>query len=364
MAKLDKIEIGGFKSIRALSLELGNLNILIGSNGVGKTNFISFFSLLNSMVRIELQLYTAKKGGADSFLYFGRKKTSKLTAKLFFGMNGYFFDLEPSVDNTFIFNHETIHFDGQYGKVDVRLGAGHKESLIKKSLSEETRKLQKDMLTYVIRSVDRWKVYHFHDTSDSAPVKQICSLNDNEVLHANGSNLAAFLYFLKQKHSKNYEDIRSAVQSVAPFFDDFILRPNPLNNTTIQLEWKEKGSDIPFLAHHLSDGTLRFILLATLLLQPFLPDTIIIDEPELGLHPFAINFLSGLIRSVSREKQIIISTQSVTLVNQFDPSDLIIVDRSDDQTIFNRLKPEQVEKWLNDYTLGDLWEKNWIGGRP
>ncbi len=195
-------------------------------------------------------------------------------------------------------------------------------------------------------------------------MKQVCAINDNQVLHPNGSNLAAFLFFLKEAHPKNYEDIRTAVQQVAPFFDDFVLRRNPLNKTTIQLEWREKGSDVPFLAHHLSDGSLRFMLLSTLLLQPNLPETIIIDEPELGLHPFAINFLASLIKSVSKEKQIICSTQSVTLVNQFDPEDLIIVDRKDGQTVFNRLESDQVEKWLADYSLGDLWEKNWIGGRP
>lgn len=364
MAGLERIEISGYKSIRELNLTLGNLNVLIGSNGVGKTNFISFFGLLNSMMENNLQLHVARKGAADSFLYFGRKATPKLSAKLYFGRNGYFFTLEPAADNSFVFSNETIYFDGPfYGPTTRLLGTGHKEVKIEKELKsfqQSTRKIAE----YVISSSKRWRVYHFHDTSDSAPVKQVGALNDNQVLHSNGSNLAAFLYFLKQAHPKQYEDIRSAVQAVAPFFDDFVLRPNPLNPNTIQLEWSEKGSNIPFLAHHLSDGTLRFILIATLLLQPSLPDTIIIDEPELGLHPFAINFLAGLIRGVSKERQIIISTQSVTLVNQFDPDDLIIVDRQDGQTVFNRLDHDQVEKWLNDYSLGDLWEKNWIGGRP
>lgn len=365
MSSLEKIEIRGFKSIREEpGLQLNQLNILIGANGVGKTNFVGLFSLLNAMIEGELELYVGKKGGADSFLHFGRKTTPKLSVKLFFGRNGYFFDLEPTADNAFIFSKEDAFFDGPiYGQTTRTLGVGHKEAKIDKAkgtYGHTTRKIAE----FVIAAIKSWKVYHFHDTSDSAPVKQVGSLNDNLVLHPNGSNLAAFLFFLQEAHKKHYEDIRTAVQQVAPFFDDFVLRPNPLNKTTIQLEWKEKGSDIPFLAHHLSDGTLRFILLATLLLQPQPPDTIIIDEPELGLHPFAINFLASLIKSVSKEKQIIISTQSVTFVNQFDPENLIVVDRKDGQTVFKRLDSEQVEAWLTDYSLGDLWEKNWIGGRP
>lgn len=364
MAGLNKIQISGFKSIRELTLDLKNLNVLIGSNGVGKTNFISFFSLLNWMLEGNLQTYISKKGGADSFLYFGSKITPRLSAKLYFDLNGYFFDLEPAVDNSLIFSKEAAFFDGPlYGPTERIIGSGHKEAKIEKEMKTFSASTKK-IANYVVTAFKSWKVYHFHDTSDSAPVKQLCNLNDNQFLHSNGSNLAAFLYYLKEAHSKQYEDIRSAVQSVAPFFDDFVLRPNPLNKKTIQLEWREKGSTIPFLAHHLSDGTLRFILIATLLLQPELPDTIIIDEPELGLHPYAINFLASLIRSVSTEKQVIVSTQSVTLVNQFDPENLIVVDRKDGQTVLERLDAEKVEKWLDEYSLGDLWEKNWIGGRP
>ena len=144
-----------------------------------------------------------------------------------------------------------------------------------------------------------WKLYHFHDTSDSARVKQTGDINDNFFLRGDAGNLAAFLFNLKNAFSSHYEIIRGSIRQVVPFFDDFILRPQTDNPNKIRLEWREQGSDYPFLAHQLSDGTLRFICLAALLLQPQPPSTIVIDEPELGLHPFAIAVLASMMRSAA-----------------------------------------------------------------
>jgi predicted ATPase len=212
-----------------------------------------------------------------------------------------------------------------------------------------------------------WQVYHFHDTSATAKVKQIQPINDNRYLRSDAQNLAAFLYLLQQqkRYSDRYQKIVKTIRLVAPFFGNFVLRPKVDNPDTIELEWTEQGSDIPFKAHHLSDGTLRFICLATVLLQPesFQPETILIDEPELGLHPYAIQVLAGLLRSASRSKQIIVSTQSVQLLNEFDPGDVIVSDRTDGSTMLHRLDAKQLDTWLEDYSLGELWQKNILGGR-
>ncbi|MCK4305757.1 MAG: AAA family ATPase, partial [Candidatus Eisenbacteria sp.] len=169
---------------------------------------------------------------------------------------------------------------------------------------------------------------------------------------------------LRETASDHYEAIRDTIRMVAPFFDDFVLRPLPGNENKIRLEWHERGSDYPFLAHYLSDGTLRFMCLATLLLQPQLPSTVLIDEPELGLHPYAITVLASLMRSAATRTQVIVSTQSVSLVNQFEPQDLLIVEREDQATVIKRVDPERLSEWLEEYSLGDLWEKNVLGGRP
>ena len=188
--------------------------------------------------------------------------------------------------------------------------------------------------------------------------------DDNRKFHPDGSNLAPYLYYLKKACSDDYKNIVDAVRMVTPFFDTFSLSPHRLNPDHIRLEWKERGCVSCFDATALSDGTLRFICLATLLLQPEPPCLILIDEPELGLHPYAIKLLSALLKSASEKSQIIVSTQSVTLVNQFEPSNILIADREGEQTLFRRPDKEKLGTWLEDYTLGELWEKNIIGGRP
>ena len=208
------------------------------------------------------------------------------------------------------------------------------------------------------------KLYHFHDTSDSAKIKQTCDLEDNQILQPDAGNLAAFLFKIKEKNPDNFSNIEDTIKLAAPFFEGFNLQPSRLNEEKIKLEWKEKGTDDYFNASSLSDGTLRFMCLATLLLQPELPSTIILDEPELGLHPYAITVLADLLRAASHNAQVLVSTQSVTLVNQFSLENLIIVDRVDDQSVFKRPDKKEMDKWLDEYGLGDLWEKNLLGGRP
>ena len=199
------------------------------------------------------------------------------------------------------------------------------------------------MAYYVLNSLKSWKVYHFHDTSESSKVKQTCNINDNRFLRPDAGNLAAYLYLLKEAHNPYYDNIVDSIRMVAPFFDDFNLRPSPFNPETIKLEWKHKDSDEYFDGHSLSDGTLRFICLATLLLQPSLPETILLDEPELGLHPYAISLLATLLRSTSTRTQVIASTQSVTLVNQLTPEDILVVDRDKQQSTFRRLNEEEIK---------------------
>jgi predicted ATPase len=209
-----------------------------------------------------------------------------------------------------------------------------------------------------------FKVFHFHDTSKTAKIKQTCHISDNQFLREDGANLAAYLFALQHTNPKDFKRIEMVVRSVAPYFERFDLKPDRINADVIRLEWKEKGSDAYFNAKHLSDGTLRFIALTTLLLQPEAPQVIIIDEPELGLHPFAINKLAGLIKKASANTQIIISTQSVNLVDNFEPEDIITVDREDGQSVFHRQSSETLKDWLTDYSISDLWNKNVIGGRP
>ena len=354
--QLTSLKIEGYKSIKVCDLKLGSLNVLIGANGAGKTNFISFFRLIGEMLVGNLQLSVSKQGGPDVLLRHGRKTTDSITAEVYFGNNGYQFSIGATNDNRMMFSREAFWWNVSGPKI---IGMGHFES----KAGSGTKTL---IDQYVLPAMKSWRVYHFHDTSETAKVKQVSQINDNEYLRQDARNLAAFLLRLKQNDGAHYKKIVRTIQLVAPFFGDFHLRPTPHNADQIELEWTEKGMDVPLKAHALSDGTLRFICLATVLNQPekFMPSTLLIDEPELGLHPYAITVLAAQLKAASERHQVIVSTQSVELVNEFEADDLVVVNRQEGETTFERTSEEKLKSWLEDYSLGEIWKKNIIGGRP
>lgn len=364
MRKLGRLRIQNFKSIRDQTLKFGQLNVFIGANGVGKSNLIGVFTLLNRIASQQLQLHIGRSGGADSVLHFGRKESPYLSLAIEFedqylNANGYLVKLVPTEDDRFVFDTETVwyHDKSSFPKpYTISLGSGQDEARVATTLEA--------IGAYVRDDLSRYRVYHFHDTSASAAVKQTGDLEDNEFLRTDAANLAAFLYRLKETDAAHYRNIEGAVKLMAPFFDGFNLSPSRLNEEKIRLEWKQVGSDSYFNANSLSDGTLRYICLATLLLQPSPPEVVLLDEPELGLHPAAINLLADLINAATARVQVLISTQSVTLVNQFKPENIWVADREGQQSVFKHLAEAEIDEWLEDYAIGELWEKNVIGGRP
>jgi ATPase-like protein len=362
---ISSIHIEGFKSIREMTLTLRPINILIGANGAGKSNFISFFKFLNSLYEKRLENYSLRKG-VENLLYFGSKTTPYIYFKIVFSnTNAYECKLSPSVEGTLFIDYENIFFNSEKGSLyqykdtwfSRKLSANKKESVLKDN--------QQSMVQYVSTYMESFKNYHFHDTSENAPLRKPSSLTDNITLREDGGNLASFLYYLQEKHPSYFSQIEAVIRMIAPYFERFDLHPDRFNDTVIKLEWlTEQHPDIPLNSTHLSDGTLRFMALATLLMQPSPPEVIIIDEPELGLHPFAINVLAGLIRKASAKSQVIISTQSVALVSNFDVADIITVDRRDNQSVFSTLDTDTLSHWIEDFSLGELWEKSIINGQP
>ena len=352
--KLDKLTVHGYKSIKALEdFKFRDLNVLIGANGAGKSNLLSLFRLMAALAEGELQLYVQKQGGPDALLFGGRKRTSQIEAAFSFDENGYRIALAPTVDNRLIFQREETFSGPQF---------------IQYKLSSAEAKLLQDsgpVSVNLLPALQSLRLYHFNDTSDTAAVKIPHPSNDNLRLKPDAANLAAFLAHLHTAYLSEYKRIVETIRLAAPFFGDFVIR-DPLPQT-IELEWTQQGDpDTPYRAHVLSDGTLRFICLTTLLLQPshLQPDTILIDEPELGLHPYAINLLAEMLKQATGLRQAIVSTQSVELLNNFAPEDVIVTNREDGASTFRRLDGEALKDWLEDYTLGELWKKNILGGRP
>ncbi|WKN40624.1 AAA family ATPase [Tunicatimonas pelagia] len=358
---ITRIEIAGYKSIKSLELNLQPINILLGGNGAGKSNFVSLFSLIRNIYNKNLQNYIQKKGGADSLLHFGKQHTSSIDIAIYFRSssdheNKFMIRLETLQDRLLIRSTKTaFKWQGKWKEREYETNI----------LESEFQDINTNQAFWVNDRLKGFDVYHFHDTSDTSPMKAMGDLHDNARLKRDGSNLAAFLYYLKEKEPKHFKRIELTIKSIAPFFDHFVLEPNRLNEQKIQLEWRENGfPETYFNAYHLSDGTLRFICLATLLMQPNPPATIIIDEPELGLHPVAVNKLAALVRKASKKAQIILSTQSINLIDNFEPEDIIVANRENHASVFKRLSSKDLQIWLEDYTLGDLWGQNKLGAQP
>ena len=365
MPELNTISIKGFKSIASIEkLKLGAINVVIGPNGSGKSNFIGVFSFLNAIREGRLQDYVIKAGGADKVLHFGAKVTKQLQIHISFldEVNQYKIDLQPTNADELVPESEVVYFWNK-----MKYSEPYNEGIPRdgKEAGISAAKITR-IADHVRAHLARWRLYHFHDTSSSSPMKMTADVNDNRYLRPDASNLAAFLYYLREKQESSYSLIRRTVQLAAPFFDDFQLEPQKLNQDKIRLEWRHKGTDAYFDAPALSDGTLRFIALATLFLQPesYRPSVILVDEPELGLHPYAIALLASLVKKASAKTQVIISTQSPLLLDHFQPEDVLVADRVDGGTQFTRLDPAKLNTWLQDYSLGQLWEKNELGGRP
>lgn len=366
--EITKITLKGFKSIRNLEdFPLRNLNILIGANGAGKSNFVNFFTFLRELVEDRLNLYVAKKGGADEHLFMGPKITKQIYAHLNFHATRYEFLLDRTVDDNFVFTDESVEY-GRIGASSVKhsIGQAHRESVLKRQFSNgKLSGVLEHTCKNVYDSISSCIVYHVHDTSDTAAMRRTCSARDNEYLRPDAGNLAAFLLMLRAEHPSVYEKIRDIIRLATPFFDDFKLKPKTSNgDETLQLEWTQKDSDYPFHANQLSDGTLRLIALTTALLQPNPPITIFLDEPELGLHPYALNLLAGLLKKAAAKTQVIVSTQSALLLDNFEAEDIIVVERKEGESKFERLPSAGLQEWLKDYSLGELWQKNVFGGRP
>jgi len=377
MNLLTRIELKGFKSIKDAALDLRPLNVLIGANGSGKSNLISFFGLLRRMVVGELQASIAIAGGANSLLYYGAKTTRQMEAVLQFGeadpLREYSFRLAHSAGDVLVFEDETIEYSSWESGLPTAepLGVGHRETGLR---DLDAKRARADRLGKVYNVVENafWfflsspRVFQFHDTSAEAHVRQNCEIDQNHELMSNGRNLAAVLYKLHEQQPDCYKRIVDTVRLIAPFFADFVLAPLELNPRYIQLRWRERGREYDFGPHQLSDGTLRAMALVTLLMQPpeNMPGLIIIDEPELGLHPYAIAILASLLKTASHHTQIIVATESPVLLNHFAPDDIVVTERRMGETTFRRCQESELKEWLAEYSLGQLWEKNVLGGGP
>lgn len=365
--KLSKVTIRGYKSIafdKPVTLKLGDVSILLGANGAGKSNIISFFRMLGYMMSKSFGIYVEKSGTANSLLHYGSKKTPVMSGTLEFtddkSVDSYHFSLSNAAPDRLIVTEESIkwHRKTENKPYEVLLEPNFKESALADSKDYVAKSIYW-MLAYC-------KVYQFHDSSNEGPLRQACPVDTANYFQSHGNNLPSFLLYLRDNFADSYKRIVDYVRDVVPQFQDFYLEPN---NKTISLRWIDNSAtDYRFNAYQFSDGSIRFIALATLLLQPAktMPDVIILDEPELGLHPYAVTQLAEMIKDASIHAQVIIATQSKDLVDHFDIDNVSVVEMDEitQSTTVKQLNEEDYKLWLEHYTVSELWDKNIIGGRP
>lgn len=365
--KLEKITLKGFKTIQSLvDFEPRPLNVLIGPNGAGKSNFISFFRMLSWALSDpdKLSEYVGIQGGASKFVHDGPERTREIEAQMTIrtqkGESQYGFRLFYAAGDTFIYADETYRFSSKDLPKQApwrSTGAGHRgPQLLTLANTDDTARVIRNILNKI-------KVFQFHNTSDTARIQTKRDVHDNQWLREDAANIASVLLRLREEEGRCYQRIVDTIRLILPFFSDFELEPR---HESLLLQWRERNTDEVFSVSQASDGMLRVVALVTLLLLPErdLPDVLILDEPELGLHPYAINVVADLINALSNKIQVIVATQSMPLIDCFDPTDLVIVDHENRGTTFRQLNEKDLEEWLENYSLSELWEKNVLGGRP
>lgn len=365
--RISKLRVEGFRSIREQVLELHGINVLIGANGAGKSNLLGAIQMLRFIGTKGLGAFVGRRGGASALLFMGPRRTPVMTLEAEFagdhGVSKYRAVLAHATGDALIFTHEEVGHRGlDEGAFRwTPLGSGHAES--KLDLAARDGDATARTVQWHLRRIER---YHFHDTSDEARIRNTCSVKDTQSLRPDAGNLAAWLYALSESHPERFERISGTIRQLAPYFGGFALTPSPHNDAYIMLNWTDRKTGHVFHPGALSDGTLRAMALVTMLLQPpdAMPLLVAVDEPELGLHPFAMNIIASLVQGVSSERQLVLSTQSTHLLDCFDPACVIVADRVDGATTFRRLDVEELGEWLSEYSMSALWEKNVLGGGP
>lgn len=366
---VDWITVEGFRSVRSIrELPLARLNVMIGVNGAGKSNVLKAFSFLQAISAGAWHLgqHIMQAGGANRFIHFGPAVTDhiRLAVSVADGASEYTVQFAPAEDGGLYPTLENMictqpdgsrnTFDLNTGRVSLTLG------------DPDYRGNAYEAVEYLRDQIVGWQVHHFHDTTLRSPMKRTADVHDNRALRHDGENLAAFLYMLRASWRGTYDLIVNQIRRVMPFFEDFVLVPSGSDGQWIRLAWKHRHSKGDFDVSTLPDGGLRFIHLTTLLLQPpeLMPSVILVDEPELGLHPAALYLLANLLQDASDHAQIVLATQSSPLVDELEPEDVLVAELRDGATDLTRLSTANLSEWLKDYTLGQLWERNQFGGVP
>lgn len=363
MRHIQRVVVENFKSIKRADITFEGLDVLIGLNGSGKSNLLSFFSMLGHVRTGNLQGFVqSRSGGASSLLHRGPDISQAMSWRLEFDRtpwrNVYAATLEYSADDSLIFKSEFVEARRQDQAFPLQVPL---ESNSRESRMNDADAVTQPNIRAVWTSMRDVRYYQFHNTSYTSRIRQRREAESSFQLWDDAGNLATFLYRLRQDYSDCYKTIIASCREALPWFDSFVWPEIAAGTQSLRLTMKERSGE-NFAAHQISDGTLRFFALVTLLCQPvdLSPAFICIDEPELGLFPAAISKIADLMLfRRNAGVQILLATQSRELLRFLNVSPVVAERESPDspETRFRRLSPVDLDLWYDEYTQGAEHER-------
>lgn len=381
MSKFNHIHIEGYRRLFSVPLEMRDLTVMIGANGVGKTSFLDVFSLLSASARGQL---LEKIGGSlESLLT--RSKAQYLSISLEMGVPGhapikYLLKLTPTRGSSYEISLETLtqqndplasspqkyiesrSLNIKYFNVQTRFlePPNWEHNSFETSLSQVPKMYQQS--ENLRKQLASCTFYAALDVSSRSPVRLPQEMRPAKLPGAQGEDLVSSLYDLRETDPDRFEMVEDTLSAAFPDFEKLSFPPVAAGK--LSLTWKDKNFSKPIYVHELSEGTLRFLWLVTLLQSRELTALTLIDEPEVSLHPELLRLLADLMRDAAKRTQLIIATHSDRLIRFLKPEEVLICDAEDGLMTATWADKLDLEKWLADYSMDEIWAMNLMGGRP
>jgi len=380
MSRFERLKVRGFRRLHDLELELRPLCVLIGANGSGKTSLLDVFSLLAASASGKLAEKISELQGMSALLTADR--TLEMSFELAMAVPSYnplVYDLTLSAtavayeiseelltqqrsNRPTPFKHiESAHGDIRYFEANQGLVRPTWEYQPFETALAQVPKMFREPEDFRNRLASSTH-YHVLNVEPRAPVRLPQPLRPAPLPGRDGEDLVSCLFYLRESDRDRFESIEDTLKAAFPAFQrlDF----PPVAAGTLAMTWKDANFSRPLYMHQLSEGTLRFLWLATLLQSPGLTAVTLLDEPEVSLHPELLNLLAGLLREASARTQLIVATHADRLVRFLQPNEVVTMDLADDGTAQASWADHMdLEEWLKEYSLDEVWRLGRMGGR-
>ncbi len=381
MNKINRIKISGFRRLYDVDLQIKPLMVLIGANGVGKTSLLDVLSLLSASAEGRLNSELSELGGVVSVL----TRTSADAVSLLVDMEvpGYEplkYDLSLSPRGSgYAITHEVLsqrqpvfaepfkHVDSRDG--DIKYFQIEEQRLVRPDWEHDPRETSLSQVPKMFRQPEDLRrilgsasQYHVLDVGPRAPVKLPQQMKPATLPGADGEDLVSYLYYLREGDPDRFESIQDSLAAAFPDFEG--LSFPPVAAGMLAMTWKDKNFAKPLYMNELSEGTLRFLWLVSLLQSPSLSTITMIDEPEVSLHPELLSLLADLMREASQRTQLIVATHSDRLIRFLRSEEVVVMDIGEDGLATATWADKMdLEEWLAEYSLDEVWRMGRMGGR-